>query len=68
MSIDTKMMNFRIAESDRALLERISQYYSDASKSAILRRLIRNEAKNIGIMPEEDAEEVDSDQQPVFAQ
>ena len=57
MSVDVRLMNFRIADSDRTLLERISEHYSDASKSAILRRLIRNEAKSIGITTDDDTSE-----------
>ncbi len=69
MSVDMKMMNFRIADSDRALLEGISRYYSDASMSAILRRLIRNEAKTIGISVVEHDEDTEADrkQEPVTA-
>ena len=51
MSTDLRMMNFKIADGDRALLEALSAHNSDASFSAILRRLIRQEAERIGIEP-----------------
>ena len=57
MSTDAKLMNFRIVGSDRTLLDRISQHYYDASMSAVLRRLIRQEAKRIGISFDDDAPE-----------
>jgi len=57
MSTNLRMMNFKIADDDRALLEGISAHNSDASFSAILRRLIRNEAKSIGITTDDDTSE-----------
>ncbi len=52
MNTDLRMMSFKIADADRALLAGISSHFSDASHSAILRRLIRQEAARIGLAPE----------------
>ena len=49
MSTDLRLMNFKIADGDRALLESLSAHNSDASFSAIIRRLIRQEAQRIGV-------------------
>lgn len=52
MSIsDLKPMSFKIADNDKTLLERLAVDSGDASMSAILRRLIREEAKRRGLAP-----------------
>lgn len=49
MQSESRMLNFRISDSDDELLKRISRHFSDATFSAILRRLIREEAARLGI-------------------
>lgn len=40
---------FWASESDRAMLTGICRHYGDAAYSAVLRRLIRDEARRLGI-------------------
>lgn len=52
---DLKPMSFKIADDDKTLLERLAANGGDASMSAILRRLIREEAKRQGLAPAQPA-------------
>jgi hypothetical protein len=65
MSVDIKPVSFRFSDHDKALLEGISRYFSDASQTAILRRLIRQEALRIGVAQTDDASKpTERDPQP----
>ena len=55
MSVDIKATSYRFSARDKTLLEAISKHFSDASQTAILRRLIRQEAQRIGVAQDDDA-------------
>ena len=68
MSVDIRPVSFRFTDDDKVLLERISKYFSDASQTAILRRLIRQEAQRLGIAPVDETVETERDMQGEAAQ